>query len=63
MKPPNTKKHRRGAITQRASQLIAVWVPDEMVTQLDSAVVRFDTDRSKFVREAIREHTRRKLIA
>ena len=57
------KSHNRGAITKTRSQLIAVWIPNEMASAIDSAVQRLDTDRSKFVREAIREHTRRKAIA
>ncbi len=63
MSTPNPKKHRRGAVSQRESQLIAVWVPEEMFALLEKAVINLDTDRSKFVREAIREHTRRKMIA
>ena len=58
-----TKPKPRGAVKKKTAQLIAVWVPTEMSTAIDKAVQLFDTDRSKFVREAIREHTRRKLTA
>lgn len=58
-----TKPHQRGAVRKASSQLIAVWVPHQMVAVLDRAVTELDTDRSKFVREAIREHARRKSVA
>lgn len=57
----STKPHRRGAVRKETARLIAVWVPKEMDAALNTAVQQLDTDRSKFVREAIREHTRRKL--
>lgn len=46
---------RRGAVQNKKAQLLGAWLPDAMIEQLDRAVVEYDTDRSKFVRAAIRE--------
>lgn len=62
MKPP-TKPMKRGAIRKSQSHLIAVWVPINLATAIDRVVERDDTDRSKFVREAIREHVAKKAVA
>lgn len=35
--------------------MISVWVPDVVVPLIDAVVVATDSDRSKFVRAAIRE--------
>lgn len=59
--PP--KPMRRGAVRKSQAHLIAVWVPIHLASAIDQAVERDDTDRSKFVREAIREHVARKLVA
>lgn len=48
-------KHRRGAIKKETSKFLGVWLPDNIVTTLDEAIVRADSDRSKFVRSAIKE--------
>ena len=36
-----------------------VWFPELIMTQLDDAVVQLDTDRSKFIRQAVRLHLQR----
>lgn len=51
---PKTKK--RGAVTKAGSQLVAVWLPNDLCKRLDAMVLRHDTDRSKLIRKAIREH-------
>lgn len=34
--------------------MLTVWVPDELFPMLDAGVQKTDSDRSKFVRNAIR---------
>jgi metal-responsive CopG/Arc/MetJ family transcriptional regulator len=45
---------KRGSVTVSQSQLIALWVPRPLVDALDYAVQIQDTDRSKFIRQAVR---------
>lgn len=45
------------------SKLLSVWVPKNLVPFLDEGVRREDTDRSKFIRNAIREKLARDGIA
>lgn len=49
-------KHTRGSVRKSNSKLVAVWLPTPMVALIDRAVETGDTDRSKFIREAIRRH-------
>lgn len=53
----------RGSITKQRSALIGVWVPKAVIPLLDEAVRAEDTDRSKFIRAAIREKLQRKAAA
>ncbi len=46
---------KRGAVTKDRSRQILVWFPEPLIPLLDNAVVRLDTDRSKFIRNAVRE--------
>ncbi len=46
---------KRGAVRNKNAQLLGAWLPDAMIVLLDQAVQEHDTDRSKFVRAAIRE--------
>lgn len=39
--------------------LVTVWIPEQLKTSLGRAVQITDTDRSKFVRHAIREKLER----
>ncbi len=39
--------------------LINVWVPKVLVPTIDEAVVMEDSDRSKFIRNAVREKIRK----
>lgn len=45
----------RGSVTKDESKLLTVWVPTELFPLLDDGVKIEDSDRSKFVRNAIRE--------
>lgn len=41
--------------------LVAVWIPKAMKETLDQAVAAFDSDRSKYIRNALREKLSREL--
>lgn len=42
-------------MTKQGSELISFWLPRPIAGQLDEAVKAADTDRSKFIRAAVRE--------
>ena len=44
----------RGAVKTKQAELVALWVPKEMLAIIDIAVRNEDSDRSKFIRRAIR---------
>lgn len=46
---------KRGSITKEEAHMITLWVPKTLVPQLDEGVRLEDSDRSKFIRSAIRE--------
>jgi metal-responsive CopG/Arc/MetJ family transcriptional regulator len=46
---------KRGAVKKSECKLVNVWVPQALLTTLDRAVTLTDSDRSKFIRAAIRE--------
>lgn len=46
---------KRGLVSKSKAQPVAVWLPDALKAQLDAAVERTDTDRSKLIRSALRE--------
>jgi len=48
-----SKKSRRGVF-------VGVWIPETLLPVLDRAVVTDDTDRSKFIRIAMREKLQRR---
>lgn len=50
-----TTHMRRGAIRKSHSRLINVWFPESIIPVIDQAVVIEDSDRSKFIRNAVRE--------
>jgi len=45
----------RGSITKGEAKMLTVWVPKELFPLIDQGVAVEDSDRSKFVRNAIRE--------
>jgi hypothetical protein len=53
--PNARKKMRRGALSKTQSELVGGWFPKHIVDVIDRVVVARDTDRSKFLREAVRE--------
>ncbi len=50
---------RRGKLTKREAKLIPVWMPEDMVVAIDVAILQEDSDRSKFVRNAVRDRMKR----
>lgn len=46
---------KRGSISKSRSRLINLWIPNPLLPLIDQAVEIEDTDRSKFIRNAIRE--------
>jgi hypothetical protein len=56
MKP---RKIKRGAVTRDGCIFIGAWVPNEMASAVDIAVLQTDLDRSKFMRRALQEKVAR----
>jgi metal-responsive CopG/Arc/MetJ family transcriptional regulator len=46
---------KRGSVKRPGSKLLSVWVPKGLVPLLDEGVRKEDSDRSKFIRNAVRE--------
>lgn len=49
------QKIQRGAITRKTAKAVLILFPKELLDGINQAVMRLDTDRSKFVRNAVRE--------
>lgn len=50
---------KRGAVRKREARVVNLWCPPEVIQVLDAGVQIEDSDRSKFIRNAIREKARR----
>jgi len=46
---------KRGSGKKPKGKLLAVWVPVKLLPSLDQGARKEDSDRSKFIRKAIRE--------
>lgn len=46
---------KRGSVKKEQRRLINVYFPEDAVPKIDEAVKHLDTDRSKFIRSAVRE--------
>jgi metal-responsive CopG/Arc/MetJ family transcriptional regulator len=46
---------KRKVVKKVNGKLLSVWVPEALLPRLDQGVKREDSDRSKFIRNAIRE--------
>lgn len=46
---------KRGSISKNKSVMLTVWVPKVLLPSLERGVLLEDSDKSKFVRKAIRE--------
>jgi metal-responsive CopG/Arc/MetJ family transcriptional regulator len=53
------KRVQRGAVSTAEAEILAAWIPKDLAKQLDQAVRILDTDRSKFLRAAVRERLAR----
>ena len=60
MKSTSNSPRPRGAVTQeKGRKLISLWVPSALHSKLEEAVQRQDSDKSKVIRDALRQHLRR----
>ena len=50
---------KRGAVSKNVSKLITLWVPSALLPYINQGVIITDTDRSKFIRQAVREKLQR----
>jgi metal-responsive CopG/Arc/MetJ family transcriptional regulator len=46
---------KRGVIKKTESRLITIWFPDSVLPLIDQGIQIEDSDRSKFIRRAVRE--------
>jgi len=46
---------KRGLVQTSNSRLVSLWIPTQLKEALDKAVLREDSDRSKFLRNALRD--------
>jgi hypothetical protein len=46
---------KRGAVKKSSSRLLTVWIPEALESNLAHGAAKEDSDKSKFVRNAIRE--------
>ena len=49
------KQMQRGAVRKEGSVFVGAWLPIALVQSLDRAVTQNDSDRSKILREALKE--------
>lgn len=50
---------KRGVVKKKEARIVNLWCPPEVILVLDQGVHAEDSDRSKFIRNAIREKARR----
>lgn len=50
----DTDQKKATAVTKKNSKLIALRIPNDSLSEIDAAVIDQDTDRSKFIRRAIK---------
>jgi len=53
------KKQQSGSRRKQGATFIAAWMPDDILAAMDAEIRRTDTDRSKFIRKAVRNALRR----
>lgn len=59
---PKNRQPRR-AVSKDTAKPVLVYFPTDVVTAVDALVIREDTDRSKWIRQAIREALIRRNIS
>jgi len=52
------KQMKRGAVRSADAVFVGAWLPTNLVEALDKAVTKQDSDRSKILREALRDKIR-----
>ena len=52
------KQMKRGAVRNADAVFVGAWLPTNLVEALDKAVTKQDSDRSKILREALRDKIR-----
>jgi len=52
------KSHNSKKTNSKSTTLVAVWMPNELVREMDAAAKREDLDRSKLLRKALRQNLR-----
>ena len=50
----NTKKYNRAAVQRDSAKPVLILFPPELLSGINKAVLLLDTDRSKFIRNAVR---------
>jgi metal-responsive CopG/Arc/MetJ family transcriptional regulator len=55
----STAAKKKGSVTDDGRRLISLWVPGPLVHTVDTTAKANDTDRSKWIREAMREKAAR----
>jgi metal-responsive CopG/Arc/MetJ family transcriptional regulator len=53
------KQMKRGAGRNSDRIFVGAWLPTAMVEALDAAVTQQDSDRSKFIREALKDKVKK----
>lgn len=53
------RKTKRGAVSKDTARPVLIYFPEDVVQVMDDAVRLTDTDRSKFIRHAVRERLAR----
>lgn len=59
MKKRKQTPRPRGAVKKKEARLLGAYIPTSLANLVDEAVVKLDTDRSKFFRTAVREKLQR----
>jgi metal-responsive CopG/Arc/MetJ family transcriptional regulator len=59
----STRKFPKRAVTKETARPVLVYFPEDIVSKIDRCVVSEDTDRSKWMRQAMREALQRRGIA
>ena len=49
------KPIKRGAVRTNDSVFVGAWLPLPLIALLDNAVLEWDSDRSKIIRDALRD--------
>lgn len=62
MPSPRQKSQPARAVSKESAKAVLVYFPEAVVSAVDRIVIAEDTDRSKWIRKAIREALQRRNI-